>query len=343
MTEAGVFGRLHRSGRPRRRHLARGRLLPPHRPRARHRLPLPRRLRERPRRRPRSRPRPRPRLHHPDPRPLRPPRPPRLRARLPARQARRRPPPDLRRPHPGRRRRLRHHLPRHRPHRSRPPPATPTSPRSSPAAAPPAGPRATSPPPTSPARSAVGNPGRDYRFFSADLSRAVLHPTAPSTPPLPRGLRTDPLPAHQLPLRPPTSFCAGSCYRPLVTGAQASSRTVSGPPAKKAAAAARTCGPVFRGASEGLGPFVLTSGGHPVTAPEVGLTAYPDDAGGLYEWSAGRSTSQRPAGGQPATVGDVGGEGPSARARSPPTAPASPGPSTSSANRSATCGDMPRG
>jgi DNA-binding beta-propeller fold protein YncE len=134
--------------------------------------------------------------------------------------------------------------------------------------------------------------GFDYRFFSEDLSRAIVQPTGAfisSSSPFALApteaseqtafLRTDYLGGD------PSAFCATSCYRPLVSGAPGFANVPEGTefgeegtcPAKEAA-----CGPEFEGATPDADHIVLGSQA-PLTATPITGTG-----SGLYEWSAGQ-------------------------------------------------------
>jgi hypothetical protein len=120
---------------------------------------------------------------------------------------------------------------------------------------------------------------QEYRFFSEDLSRAILQPYGPVTPLAPEVsqstayLRTDFLNDD------PGEFCGSGCYEPLVSGANVPAGTQYGEegegPCKKV-----YCGPEVVAANPDLTHVLLES--------NVALTA--GSGGGLYEWAAGKLT-----------------------------------------------------
>jgi hypothetical protein len=123
--------------------------------------------------------------------------------------------------------------------------------------------------------------GQEYRFFSEDLSEAIVRPFGLLDPSL------SPEATEQTPfLRTVYSSsgvpCAQSCYRPLVTGAKGVANV---PPGTEFAlnggerCFGQLCGPQFEGATPDLSRVVLDS--------SVALTSTEGDGGGLYEWSGG--------------------------------------------------------
>jgi hypothetical protein len=149
----------------------------------------------------------------------------------------------------------------------------------------------------------TGLEGKEYRFFSTDLSRAVLSPTAAFAPQTSAAaseqgpyLRTD------FPASEPTALCAESCYRPIVTGCPSLEAQEEGDECPAAVAAAADVPPGTKFGDEGkcppvtfCGPQFLTAtpdSSHLVVFSSAGLTAYPGDAGGIYEWSAAAPPSE---------------------------------------------------
>jgi hypothetical protein len=119
--------------------------------------------------------------------------------------------------------------------------------------------------------------GEEYRYFSNDLSRAIVQPFGRFNPRLSTEaseqtlfLRTD-FPSGEV-----GSPCLVSCYRPLVSGAPSYENVPSG--TVFAGCSTRQCAPEFVGASPDLSHVVLWSGAALTEgAPERGL----------YEWSGG--------------------------------------------------------
>ncbi|MFZ1153792.1 MAG: hypothetical protein WAN93_02685, partial [Solirubrobacteraceae bacterium] len=123
--------------------------------------------------------------------------------------------------------------------------------------------------------------GAEYRFFSTDLSLAIVQQfgsidaqmsleMSEKTP----FLRTD-YPSGEV-----DSPCLSSCYRPLVTGAPGYENVPAGTVfAPQPCEGPPFCDPDFVGASPDLGHVVLSS--------VVGLTEGAP-ANGLYEWSGGK-------------------------------------------------------
>jgi DNA-binding beta-propeller fold protein YncE len=132
--------------------------------------------------------------------------------------------------------------------------------------------------------------GPEYRFFSNDLTQAIVQPFGPFNPSLSNEaseqtafLRTN------FPTGNVGEACTSSCYRPLVTGAPAYANVPAGTKfgseiqgsAQEKPDCVIGCGPNFVAATADLSHVIVSSGA-------VGLT--PGSEGGLYEWSAGRLT-----------------------------------------------------
>jgi NHL repeat len=80
--------------------------------------------------------------------------------------------------------------------------------------------------------------GKEYRFFSTDLSHAVLQPLGAFEPSLsPEATEQTPYLRTNFPAADPAALCTSSCYRPLVTAANVSppapnsAKTANAPPA----------------------------------------------------------------------------------------------------------------
>ena len=126
-------------------------------------------------------------------------------------------------------------------------------------------------------------PGPEYKFFSPDLSLAIVEPNGGFVPSVSSEasekspyLRTD------FPAGDPASFCTSSCYRPLVSGKPGFENVPSGTEfgeENNHCYVGIFCGPKFLGASPDASHIVLASAGASLTegAPQ----------GSLYEWSAG--------------------------------------------------------
>jgi hypothetical protein len=114
--------------------------------------------------------------------------------------------------------------------------------------------------------------GYEYRFFSSDLSLAMVEPQGPFTP-----LSTEA--TERTPYIRDNANCVPSpptCYMPLVTAGNVTSGAEFGGNPSYLKGAAQ-----FVGATSDLSHVVLSSF-------EVGLTSTPGDMGGLYEWSDGK-------------------------------------------------------
>jgi hypothetical protein len=127
----------------------------------------------------------------------------------------------------------------------------------------------------------VGN-GQQYRFFSSDLSLALVEPFA-STPLSPEAseetayLHTDFLDGDV------DDPCTSSCYRPLVTGAPGYANVPPGTVFSLCEGVG--CGPQFVDATPDLSHVVLRADGPPLT--EDG------ESYGLYEWSTGEPPGEQ--------------------------------------------------
>jgi hypothetical protein len=130
--------------------------------------------------------------------------------------------------------------------------------------------------------------GNEYRFFSEDLSAAVVQPFGAFDPALSSEASEQTAFLHtDFPKGNAGEPCVASCYRPLVTG-QSGIADVPEPGTTFGVADATgfttcppalICGPVFVGATPGAHKAILSS--------EVALTSTPIPVGGndsLYEW-----------------------------------------------------------
>lgn len=139
--------------------------------------------------------------------------------------------------------------------------------------------------------------GNEYRFFSADLSQAVLQPFGPFTPSISaEASEQTPFLRNDFPAADPTSFCGSSCYRPLLTAADVSPEgTAFGEDPRCVphgeTTASSHCGAVFLGASPDAAHVVLRSAvplseGAPAGNPQ-------SETGSLYEWGASAAPAER--------------------------------------------------
>jgi hypothetical protein len=122
--------------------------------------------------------------------------------------------------------------------------------------------------------------GTEYRFFSSDLSRAVVQPFGNFTPALSAEASESTAMLRTL------GACTSSCFRPLVTGkpgyANVPPDTAFGDESEgRCLSSSPYCGPIFDGATEDLSHIVLSS--------PVPLEA-DAPAEGQYEWSGGKLT-----------------------------------------------------
>jgi DNA-binding beta-propeller fold protein YncE len=132
----------------------------------------------------------------------------------------------------------------------------------------------------------------EYRFFTEDLSSAIVQPFGPFTQVLsPAASERTAYLREDFPAADPADPCRSSCYRPLVTGCPGGEEPCPRPVEEAANVPEGTkfgedttcgvaCGPYFLGASPDASHVVLSS-----TAP---LTGEPASQGGLYEWAAGQ-------------------------------------------------------
>lgn len=127
------------------------------------------------------------------------------------------------------------------------------------------------PPPHGEATGVSIGQGYEYRFFSPDLSQAIVEPIGPFTPLSSEATERTPYVRHDF-------TCESSpqeCYSPLVTAANVPAGTKFGGREELVYGEVQ-----FAGATPDLSHVVLQSF-------EVGLTSTPGDQGGLYEWANG--------------------------------------------------------
>jgi sugar lactone lactonase YvrE len=124
------------------------------------------------------------------------------------------------------------------------------------------------------------SPLPELRFYSSDLSTAVLQPQGPFEPALsPEG-------TEQTPYLQTLGSCTGACYRPLITAANVPFETEFGAESKCQEHTSNLCGATFQGASADASHVVIKSTVALTPGAEAGTVA--DREGELYEWSEGR-------------------------------------------------------
>jgi hypothetical protein len=156
----------------------------------------------------------------------------------------------------------------------------------------------------------------EFRFFSADLSLAAMHPQGGFDPLIsPEASEQTSYLRANFPVSDPADLCSEACFHPFVTGAEGFADVPAGvqfsttekcrPPELEA-----ECGPVFRGATSDLAHAVLQS------RLALTATALPAKASyGLYEWSGVEPPAERLRlvsvlpDGEPAVAPVIGGEG----------------------------------
>jgi hypothetical protein len=134
---------------------------------------------------------------------------------------------------------------------------------------------------------AVGT-GREYRFFSSDLSLGLVQPLGPFVPGLSaEASETTPFLVEQFAHGDVGALCATKCVRPIVTGApgyeNVPAETVFAPNT-----GCDECGPYFLGAANDLHHVVLTSQVPLTEGAPAGPKGHGE--GELYEWGEGRLT-----------------------------------------------------
>jgi hypothetical protein len=127
--------------------------------------------------------------------------------------------------------------------------------------------------------------GGEYRFFSSDLSLAVVNPLGGFVPQLsPEASEQTPYLRTDYPPGEVDSPCLRSCYRPLVTGAAGYENVP--PETAFAKCPSGVCAPQFVGASSDLSHVVLSSTVALTEGAPTGQLG--SEEGGLYEWSGGK-------------------------------------------------------
>jgi DNA-binding beta-propeller fold protein YncE len=134
--------------------------------------------------------------------------------------------------------------------------------------------------------------GSEYRFFSEDLSHAVVQPFGAFEPALStQASEQTPYLRTNYSDSAPRTPCEGSCYFPLVTGIEGYADVLPGTHFSTAGECPKEggsgvvqvfCGPHFVGATGDLSHVVLSS--------TLALT-HEASSEGLYEWSAGKSAT----------------------------------------------------
>ncbi len=144
------------------------------------------------------------------------------------------------------------------------------------------------PPHTNSTNLSIGN-GQEFRFFSEDLSSAVVQPFGAFDP-------ADSAEASEqtafrrtnFPAESPGEVCTGACLQPLVTGAPGFANVPAGTPFGNEApctTATVSCGPRFVGGTPGDLSHVILESVVPLKANAVER--------GLYEWSAGKPAGEQ--------------------------------------------------
>jgi hypothetical protein len=136
----------------------------------------------------------------------------------------------------------------------------------------------------------------EYRFFSEDLSRAIVQPFGPFTQAIsPQGSERTAYLRSDFPAGDPSDPCTSFCYRPLVSGCpgggepcpaavQEAANVPGGTKFGEEGTCGEGCGPSFLGASPDASHIVLSaSAALTEGAPE-------GEGGSLYEWAAGKLT-----------------------------------------------------
>jgi sugar lactone lactonase YvrE len=132
--------------------------------------------------------------------------------------------------------------------------------------------------------------GEEYRFFSEDLSAAIVQPFGRFEPQL------SPEASEQTPYLRTLGGCASSCYHPIVTGQPGFENVPPGThfgeerwcEEEEGRKARVVCGPHFLDATGDLGHVVLLSAPPLVNGAPRGTVAGEKITGSLYEWSEGR-------------------------------------------------------
>jgi hypothetical protein len=134
------------------------------------------------------------------------------------------------------------------------------------------------PPHSAPGSFPVGQ-GTEYRFFSEDLSEAIVQPFGPVTPLAPGVDESTPYIHSDYLNGSPNEQCGSDCYQPLVSEENVPTGTKYGGEANEPCADS-LCGPLVVGVTPDLSHVLISS--------SVALTA--GSGGGLYEWADGELT-----------------------------------------------------
>jgi hypothetical protein len=123
--------------------------------------------------------------------------------------------------------------------------------------------------------------GNEYRYSSADLSAGIVQPFGAFEPGLSKEASEQTPYLHSNYLgTDPSAFCETDCLTPLVTAKNVAEGVAFGEEGLCPSFPAHVlCGPQFLSATEDLSHIVIHS--------NVGLSEWPGDHGGLYEWSGG--------------------------------------------------------
>jgi DNA-binding beta-propeller fold protein YncE len=129
----------------------------------------------------------------------------------------------------------------------------------------------------------------EYRFFTEDLSRAIIQPFGTFDPEL------SPDASEQTPYLRTLGSCTSDCYQPLVTAVGGHANALAGFGEEHlceeenplSSRAGTVCGPLFLGATKNLSHAVLVSAA-PLTAgaPVGKISEAGATIGSLYEWTA---------------------------------------------------------
>jgi hypothetical protein len=122
--------------------------------------------------------------------------------------------------------------------------------------------------------------GGEYRFFSEDLSRAIVSPYGPFYPLAAGASESTPYLRTDFVSGDPEEHCSTDCFLPLVTAANTQPGAVFGEALPNGACSKPICGPWFIDATPDLSHVVLSS--------PAQLTSRPTPEGGMYMWSGGR-------------------------------------------------------
>jgi hypothetical protein len=122
--------------------------------------------------------------------------------------------------------------------------------------------------------------GQEYRFFSEDLSLAVVQPFGSFTPLSPEATESTSYLHTDYVNGDPGQLCTASCFTPLVSAANVPAGTIFGEE-PNGTCEHFECGPYSVGATPDLSHVLLRS-------PVALTSTSTEDNEGFYEWSAGR-------------------------------------------------------